>query len=53
MANAEDLNAISTLHEENHLGNHSDEGESIDLLANHRELVRDPVAIRGAGNVTV
>jgi hypothetical protein len=53
MANAEDLNAISTLHEDVYHGIHSDNGEWVDLLTHHREPVRDPVAIRGAGNVTV
>lgn len=48
----EDLNAISTVHEEPH-GPHSDNGEWVDLLPHSREPVRDPVAIRGAGNVTV
>lgn len=52
MANntTEDLNAISTLHEDGHSGSNID--ECIDLLA-QREPVKDPVAIRGAGNVTV
>lgn len=52
MANntTEDLNAISTLHEEVYNGNNID--ECIDLLA-QRNPVKDPVAIRGAGNVTV
>lgn len=53
MANAEDLNAISTLHEDVYHGIHSDNGEWVDLLTHNREPVRDPVAIRGAGNVTV
>ena len=50
MANAEDLNAISTLHEDGLI--QSDNGEWVDLLTHHKEI-RDPVAIRGAGNVTV
>lgn len=54
MANVEDLNAISTLHEDGlHGVLHPDNGEWVDLLTHHREPVRDPVAIRGAGNVTV
>nr|SVE74497.1 EOG090X0FHK [Daphnia barbata] len=53
MANAEDLNAISTLHEDVYHGIHSENAEWVDLLTLHREPVRDPVAIRGAGNVTV
>lgn len=56
MANTdEDLNAISTLYEEgSHHGPHvTDNGEWVDLLQQSREPVRDPVAIRGAGNVTV
>ena len=53
MANSEDLNAISTLQEEGFHGIRSDNGECVDLLSHQREPVRDPVAIRGAGNVTV
>lgn len=49
----EDLNAISTVHEEGPLGLHSDNGEWVDLIPHSREPLRDPVAIRGAGNVTV
>nr|CAG4636579.1 EOG090X0FHK [Eubosmina coregoni]SVE70115.1 EOG090X0FHK [Eubosmina coregoni] len=43
----EDLNAISTDIYEDAI--HSDNGEMVDLLAH----TRDPVAIHGAGNVTV
>lgn len=53
MANAEDLNAISTLHDDVYHGILTDNAEWVDLLTLHREAVRDPVAIRGAGNVTV
>lgn len=52
MANntTEDLNAISTLHEDGYSANNVD--ECVDLVA-QKEPVKDPVAIRGAGNVTV
>lgn len=46
----EDLNAISTIYED---AIHSDTGggELIDLLSSHTQ--KDPIAIHGAGNVTV
>lgn len=44
----EDLNAISTIYED---ATHSDNGgELIDLLSHTQ---KDPIAIHGAGNVTV
>lgn len=42
----EDLNAISTIED----AIHSDNGEMIDLLCHTQ---KDPIAIHGAGNVTV